>query len=97
MAVKTRTMTKAEVVSSMASKSKISKRQAEESLNTFMSCVRDSLRKGLDVRLIPFGSFEVRTRKARTGRNPRTGQRITIKARKVVRFKAGKFLKHAVR
>lgn len=90
-------MTKAEVVDAMSKKAKISKRQAEESLNAFMHCVKEGLKKGVSVRLIPFGSFDVRNRKSRTGRNPRTGQKITIKARKVARFKPGILLKKAVR
>lgn len=80
----------------MSKKTKLSKRQTEYALNAFLDGVRESLKKGTPVRLIPFGSFEIRHRKARTGRNPRTGEKINIKARRVPIFRPGKSLKKAV-
>ncbi|MEI8190968.1 MAG: HU family DNA-binding protein [candidate division NC10 bacterium] len=90
-------MTKAEVVAKLAKDAKISKKAAETVLNSFVGCVRDSLKKGKRLSLIGFGTFSVGKRSARIGRNPQTGAVIKIKASKTVRFKAGKALKDAVR
>lgn len=93
---KTKTWGKQDMVNYIADKAKLSKRDAEKALNTFIEGVRYNLKQGRPVRLIPFGSFELRKRSARTGRNPRTGEPIKIKARTVPYFKAGKFLRSAV-
>ena len=90
-------MTKAELVERMAKDAKISKRAGEAALGSFMTGVRDSLKKGKRVNLIGFGTFSVGRRAARNGRNPQTGEPIKIKAAKVPKFKAGKALKDAVR
>jgi DNA-binding protein HU-beta len=97
VAVATKARTKAEVVEYLATKGEVSKRQAEDILNYFMDYVKDSLKKGITVRLIPFGTWEVKTRKARTGRNPQTNEVIKIKAKKVPRFKPGMGLKNAIK
>jgi len=90
-------MIKAELVERMAKDAKITKRAAEAALDSFMSGVRDSLKKGRRVNLVGFGTFSVGRRAARNGRNPQTGEPIKIKAAKVPKFKAGKALRESVR
>lgn len=87
---------KAELISDIAEKTKSSKKEATDMLNVVLETIQEHLTQGNGVRLIPFGSFEVRERKGRTGRNPRTGQEIKIDARKVPAFKPGKALRDAV-
>ncbi len=89
-------MTKAELVSEIASKAEISKAAAEKALNGFIAAVTEALKKGNKVALVGFGTFEVVKRAARKGRNPRTGQEIKIKASKAPKFRPGKALKKAV-
>jgi DNA-binding protein HU-beta len=89
-------MTKADLVGAMASKAGISKTAAEKALKAFTDGVTQALKKGDKVSLVGFGSFEVSKRAARTGRNPRTGAEIKIKASKVPRFRPGKALKDSV-
>ena len=86
-------MTKAELVAEIAKKSKLSKADAERAINSFVDVAKKTLKKEGRLALAGFGSFVVSKRKARKGRNPRTGEAIKIKASKVVRFKAGKALK----
>lgn len=90
-------MTKAELVNRMAKDAKVTKRAAEEALNSAMKAVRETLRKGKKVTLVGFGTFGVGRRKARTGRNPQTGRAIKIPAARVVRFRPGAELKKAVK
>jgi DNA-binding protein HU-beta len=90
-------MTKAELVDKMARDAHITKKAAETALNSITSGVRDSLKKGKKVTLVGFCTLSVGKRKARKGRNPQTGKEILIKAARVVRFKAGKALKDAVK
>ena len=90
-------MTKAELVEKMAKDAKISKVAASTALNSFMEGVTKALKKKEGkVTLVGFGTFAKVRRKARTGRNPQTGAPIKIKARNVVKFKAGKTLKDSV-
>lgn len=86
-------MNKQELISAMAEKANLSKKDAEAALNAFISSVEGALVKGDKVQLIGFGGFEVRTRAARTGRNPQTGAEMKIEAAKVPAFKAGSALK----
>jgi DNA-binding protein HU-beta len=86
-------MTKAELIAEIAKKSKLSKADAERALNAFIDATKKTLKKEGRLVLAGLGSFIVSKRKARKGRNPQTGQPITIKASKVVRFRAGKALK----
>ncbi len=86
-------MNKQELISAMAEKANLSKKDAEAALNAFISSVEGALVKGDKVQLIGFGGFEVRTRAARTGRNPQTGAEMKIDAAKVPAFKAGSALK----
>ena len=89
-------MTKADLIAKMAKDAGISKAAAGKALNSFTKAVTTALKKGDKIALIGFGTFSVTKRKARKGRNPQTGKEITIKARKVVKFKAGAALKKAV-
>ncbi len=89
-------MTKADLVDVVADEGEISKRQAGQIVDLILEEIKAALKKGDRVALTPFGSFVVRSRKAREGRNPKTGERIKIAARKVPAFVAGKSLKDAV-
>lgn len=90
-------MNKAELVASMAEKSGLTKKDAEAALNAFMKSVEESLVRGEKVQLVGFGTFDVRQRKARQGRNPRNPEQIIeIPASKAPVFKAGKALKDMV-
>lgn len=89
-------MNKAELVSKMAEKSELTKKEAEAALNAFMKSVEEALVAGDKVQLVGFGSFEVRKRAARKGRNPQTKEEIKIPASKAPVFKAGKALKDLV-
>ena len=89
-------MTKAELIDAMAASAAISKTAAEAALHEFIGSVQAALKKGDKVTLTGFGTFSVGARAARTGRNPQTGESITIKAAKVPRFKPGTELKAAV-
>lgn len=89
-------MNKTDLISAVAGKAGISKKDAEKVINAFFGTVEDALKAGDKVQLIGFGTFEVRTRQARKGRNPQTGAEINIPAAKVPAFKPGKALKDAV-
>jgi len=89
-------MTKAELIDAVAKSAALTKASAEKAVAGFLSAVTDALKKGDRVTLVGFGSFEVSTRKARTGRNPQTGKEIKIAAAKVPKFRPGKALKDAV-
>ena len=89
-------MNKTELVAAIAEKSGLSKKNAEAALNALTSAVEGALKKGDKVQLVGFGTFETRTRAARTGRNPQTGAEIKIAASKNPAFKAGKALKDAI-
>ena len=89
-------MTKADLIDTVAGEIEISKRQAGEVIDLILNEIKSALQKGDRVALTPFGSFVVRSRKAREGRNPKTGEKIKIAARKVPAFVAGKSLKDAI-
>ena len=89
-------MNKAEFIAAMAEKAELSKADAGRAIDAAIEVIKKSLKKGDTVSLVGFGTFQVRKRAARQGRNPRTGQTIKIKASKVPSFKAGKALKDAV-
>ena len=89
-------MNKAELVAAVAAKTGDTKKAAEASVDAFVSAVKESLKKGEKVQLVGFGSFEVRKRAARKGRNPQTKEEIKIPASKAPVFKAGKALKDLV-
>lgn len=89
-------MTKAELIGEIAKKSGLAKADAERALNSFVDTAKKTLKKEGRLALAGFGTFSVNKRKARTGRNPRTGESIKIKAKKVVKFKAGKALNDSI-
>lgn len=89
-------MNRVELVAKIAENSGLTKADAEKALDGTLKAIEDALKAGDDIRLIGFGNFEVKTRGERTGRNPKTGEKITIAATKAVVFKAGKALKEAV-
>jgi len=90
-------MTKEEMVNKIAKDCKITKAQAARAVNGMIDGITSSLKKGKKVSFVGFGTFSVGKRKARTGRNPQTGESIKIPAARVPKFKAGKALKDAVR
>ena len=89
-------MNKSEFVAAVAESASLSKADAERAVDAFIGTVSNQLKTGGEVRLVGFGTFEVRNRDASEGRNPRTGETIKIKASKLPRFKAGKALKDEV-
>ena len=89
-------MNKSDLIAAIAAKTGSTKKDAEATLNSFVYVVTDSLVKGDKVQLVGFGSFEVRKRAARKGRNPQTKEEIKIPASKAPVFKAGKALKDLV-
>lgn len=89
-------MNKAELVSAMAARSDLSKKDCETALNSFIESVEETLENGDKVILVGFGTFEVRERSERKGRNPRTGEEMVIPASNVPSFKAGKKFKDRV-
>jgi len=91
-----RNMNKGELIAKIAEESKLTKKAAEAALDAFVSSVEGALKKGEKVQLVGFGTFEVRQRAARKGRNPQTKAEIKIPASKAPVFKAGKALKETV-
>ena len=89
-------MNKADIISSIADHAELSKADAGRALDALIEVVKKTLKKGDSVSLVGFGTFSVRKRAARTGRNPRTGATIKIKASEIPAFKAGKALKDAI-
>lgn len=89
-------MNKTELVVAIAEKAELSKKDAEAALKAFTEVVSEELKKGEKIQLVGFGTFEVTERAERIGRNPQTGEEMTIAASKSPKFKAGKALKDAV-
>ena len=89
-------MNKLELVSAIAEQANLTKKDAEAALKAFVDSVEGSLKKGEKVQLVGFGTFEVRERAARVGRNPQTGAEMKIDAAKVPTFKASKALKELI-
>lgn len=89
-------MNKAELIAKIAEESKLTKKAAETALDAFVTSVEEALKDGEKVQLVGFGTFEVRQRAARKGRNPQTKEEIKIPASKAPVFKAGKALKDLV-
>lgn len=89
-------MTKTELIANVAEKAGLTKKDAEKAVNAVFDSITAALTEGDKIALIGFGTFEVRERAARTGRNPRTGEELKIEACKTPSFKAGKALKDAV-
>ena len=89
-------MNKTELVSALAEKADVTKKDAEKVLSAFIDVVGDTLKKGGKIQLVGFGTFETRERAAREGKNPQTGAKIKIAACTVPAFKAGKALKDLI-
>lgn len=89
-------MTKAELVERVANQINLTKKQTEVVVNTVFSSITDSLAEGKKVELRGFGSFRIRQRNARVGRNPKSGQKVDVPSKKVPFFKAGKELRQLV-
>ena len=89
-------MNKSDLIDAIADSAGLSKADAGRALDATVDAITGALKKGQSVSLVGFGTFSVRDRAARTGRNPRTGETIKIKASNTVRFKAGKALKDAI-
>ena len=89
-------MNKTELIAALAEKTGSGKKDAEKALNAFVDVVTEALAEGNRGQIVGCGAFEVKERAARTARNPRTGEEITIEASKAPVFKAGKALKDAV-
>jgi DNA-binding protein HU-beta len=90
-------MTKAELVSKIASEAGITKSKADKAVDGLVSAISGALAGGDKITLVGFGTFSVAARSAREGRNPRTGAKIKIPAKKAVKFKAGKTLSEKVK
>lgn len=89
-------MNKLDLVNAVAEKAGITKRDAERAVSALVQSIEEALRQGDRVSLVGFGTFEVRDRKPRVGRNPQTGQEIRIPAGRVASFKPGKSLKDSI-
>jgi DNA-binding protein HU-beta len=89
-------MNKSDLINAIAEQSKLSKADAGRSLDAVLKTIETTLKSGDSISLVGFGTFEVKARAARTGRNPQTGREITIAAANVPSFKPGKGLKDAV-
>ena len=89
-------MNKTELIAAVAEKAELSKKDAEKAVKAFTEAVSEELVKGGKVQIVGFGTFEVSERAAREGRNPRSGETMTIAASKMPKFKAGKALKDVV-
>lgn len=89
-------MNKSELIDAIAADTKLTKKDADAFLKSFVENVSKAMEKGEDVALVGFGTFGVSTRAARSGRNPKTGETIKIAASKCPKFKAGKALKDRV-
>ncbi|MCG9966821.1 HU family DNA-binding protein [Pelotomaculum terephthalicicum JT] len=89
-------MNKAELISNVAEKTELTKKDSEKAVGAVLGAIEEALSKGDKVQLVGFGTFEIRDRAARKGRNPQTGEEINIEAARVPVFKAGKALRDAV-
>ncbi len=89
-------MNKAELIANVAEKSELTKKDAEKAVVAVLSSIEEALASGDKVQLVGFGTFEIRERAARKGRNPQTGEEINIAAARVPVFKAGKALRETV-
>lgn len=89
-------MNKSELVAAIAAKTELSKKDSEKALAAFTEVVAEELKKGNKIQLVGFGTFEVAKRAEREGRNPLTGEKMTIAASNSPKFKAGQALKNAL-
>jgi len=89
-------MTKADVINALAAKTGMPQRQAAEAVNLFLLAIREALEKGEKVSLVGFGTFYVKKRRPRQGRNPRTGEKIAVPRKRVAAFKPGRAFRQLV-
>jgi len=89
-------MTKMDIINKVAEATELTKKDSEKAVNAFLKAIEDGVVAGEKIQIVGFGTFEVKERAARMGRNPLTGEQIQIAASKNVGFKAGKALKEAV-
>ncbi len=89
-------MNKTELIAAVAEKTDLSKKDADAAVSAVLGAITDALKAGDKIQLVGFGTFEVRNRAAKQGRNPRTGETMTVPASKVPAFKAGRSLKDLV-
>lgn len=90
-------MTKKDLIALVGKKANLTNKAARDAVSAFLNAVRDSLKRGEKVVITGFGTFSIRSRASRPGRNPKTGEKITIAARKAPGFTPGKTLKKVVR
>ena len=90
-------MTKKDLIEIVAKKANLTNKASRDAIQTALNTIRDSLKRGEKVVLTGFGTFSIRSRAARTGRNPKTGEKITLAARKAPGFTPGKTFKKAVK
>lgn len=89
-------VTKADLVEAVTAKVGVNKKESEMAVNTFLDCIVDALNQGNGVELRGFGSFRIRTRGPRKGRNPRTGETVAVEGKRVPYFRVGKQLKELI-
>ncbi|MGE5373091.1 MAG: HU family DNA-binding protein [Solirubrobacterales bacterium] len=89
-------MNKTDLIGEVAAKAQMTKKDAEKVIGALFETIEETLKNGEKIQLVGFGTFEARERKARAGRNPQTGQEISIPATRVPAFKAGKAFKDAL-
>jgi len=89
-------MTKADVINALAGKTGMAQRQAAEAVNLFLLAIREALTKGEKISLVGFGTFYVKKRRPRHGRNPRTGAKIEVPRKRVAAFKPGRSFRQLV-
>ncbi|MGI6773485.1 MAG: HU family DNA-binding protein [Clostridiales bacterium] len=89
-------MNKSDLINAVATKAELTKKDADAAVSAVISAISEALAAGESVQLVGFGTFEVRARAAKQGRNPKTGEPLTVPAAKVPAFKAGKALKDSV-
>lgn len=90
-------MIKADLINKISKEMDISKQEAETGVNLFFQTIKEAIEKGEEIELRGFGSFRFRQREARTGRNPRTGESVSVPPKKVLYFKPSKHLKNVIK
>lgn len=89
-------MTKADIVEKVAERCRMSKKDSIEMVESVFSILKNTLESGEEIKISGFGKFEIKTKRARKGRNPRTGDTITIEARRILSFKSSTILKNTI-
>ncbi|MCD6517975.1 MAG: integration host factor subunit beta [Candidatus Aminicenantes bacterium] len=89
-------MIKVDLINKLAKDMNITKQEAEKGVNIFFNTLKDAMKKGEEIELRGFGSFRIRKRDSRSGRNPRTGEPVKVPSKKVIYFKPSKILKQSI-